>query len=78
LIDRTIPKNNRRTTEVCITGQGKKTCDSINYTNNQYILGVLADFCDQGKKELVRLFGNVTKNMIKLREAMDTKVACPA
>ena len=73
LVDRTIPKKNRRTTELCLTDQGKKTCDSINYTNNQYILDVLADFTDQEKTELVRLFDKVTQNMTRLRETIDSK-----
>ena len=73
LVDRTIPKNNRRTTELCLTDLGKKTCDAINYTNNQYILNVLADFTDQEKTKLVRLFDKVTQNMIRLRETIDSK-----
>jgi len=73
LVERSIPKNNRRTTELRLTAQGEKTCESINYTNNQYILDVLAEFSDQEKKEFVRLIDKVTRNMIKLRNAADRK-----
>ena len=36
LIDRTIPKSNRRTTRLALTVKGREVCHSINSGNNKY------------------------------------------
>jgi len=42
LIDRTIPKSNRRTTLITLSKNGKKTCKTINSGNDRYYRKVLS------------------------------------
>lgn len=41
LVDRTIPKNNRRTTLISLTDKGKILCNTINQGNDDYYSKVL-------------------------------------
>jgi len=42
MVDRIIPKDNRRTTRIRLTKQGKDTCRTINRDNDKYFKKVLA------------------------------------
>lgn len=63
LVDRVIPKENRRMAQINLTDSGKQVCGTINYSNDTYIEAVLKDFSGEEKKEFLRLFEKLTKNM---------------
>jgi DNA-binding MarR family transcriptional regulator len=71
LIDRRIPKENRRTSTLSLTEQGKKTCDNINFFNDRYISGALENFNEEELKQFLSLFEKFTSNMEKMREKVD-------
>lgn len=68
LVDREIPKENRRKALLNLTKSGQKICETINYTNDSYIEKVLDNFTDKEQKEFLRLFKMLTENMIDVRE----------
>jgi len=67
LVDRIIPKENRRKAILDLTGNGKQVCKTINYTNDSYIEKVLVDFLDKEREEFLRLFKKVTEKMGEIR-----------
>ncbi|MBN1116550.1 MAG: MarR family transcriptional regulator [Bacteroidales bacterium] len=68
LVDRIIPKRNRRMALVSLTSGGKKVCDNINYTNNKYIKRLLDNFSESEREEFLRLLRNFTCNMAEARK----------
>jgi DNA-binding MarR family transcriptional regulator len=68
LVDRIIPKENRRKALLSLTNNGKQVCKTINYTNNSYIENVLKDFTGNERDEFLRLFKKLTSNMTKERQ----------
>jgi len=63
MVNRVIPKENRRLALINLTGSGRQICSSINYTNDSYIRKVLNDFTDEEREEFLRLFSKLTCNM---------------
>jgi len=68
LVNRAIPKENRRLALIRLTGSGKDLCSSINYSNDSYISEVFSNFTDEEKECFLRLFGKLTGNMYAYRE----------
>ncbi|MDX2444932.1 MAG: MarR family transcriptional regulator [Bacteroidales bacterium] len=68
LVDRVIPKENRRKAILNLTDKGKQVCNSINYTHDTYIKNMLNDFTASEQEEFLRLFKKLTGNMINLRQ----------
>jgi DNA-binding MarR family transcriptional regulator len=69
LVDRVIPKENRRKAILNLTDNGKQVCNSINYTHDTYIEQMLKDFSTNEQEEFYRLFKKLTSNMTELRQA---------
>ena len=67
LVDRIIPKENRRKAILNLTEIGKQVCSTINYTNDSYIEGILHDFTASEQKEFLRLFKKFACNMVNIR-----------
>ena len=68
MVDRVIPKENRRKAMINLTDHGKEVCTTINYTNDSYIRNVLHDFTSEERDEFLRLFKKLTCNMVSLRQ----------
>jgi DNA-binding MarR family transcriptional regulator len=67
LINRTVPKSNRRLTLIDLTESGKKVCTSIHYTNDLYVQEVLHDFTEKEREAFLNLFGKLARNMYACR-----------
>jgi len=67
MVNRVIPKENRRLALINLTGSGKQICSTINYTNESYISEVLEDFTDEEREEFLSLFRKLTCNMSSYR-----------
>ena len=68
LVDRVIPKENRRMAQINLTDSGKQVCSTINYSNDAYIKTVLKDFTREEREEFLRLFEKLTRNMSEVRK----------
>jgi DNA-binding MarR family transcriptional regulator len=71
LVDRRIPQDNRRTATISLTEQGKKTCDSINFFNDQYISGALEGFSKSDLAQFLLFFEKLANNMEKMRQKVN-------
>ena len=69
LVDRIIPKENRRKALINLTDSGKQVCSTINYPNDSYIEAVLKDFTKAEREEFLRLFEKLIKNMSDERQS---------
>ena len=69
LVDRIIPKENRRMALISLTDSGKQVCSTINYSNDGYIKAVLKDFTREEQEKFLRLFEKLTKNMSEERKS---------
>lgn len=69
LVDRVIPKENRRMAQINLTDSGKQVCSTINYSNDEYIKRVLKDFTGEERVEFLRLFEKLTRNMSEARNS---------
>jgi len=67
MVNRVIPKENRRMALINLTGSGRQICSSINYTNDSYIREVLNDFTEEEREEFLSLFSKLTYNMAAYR-----------
>jgi DNA-binding MarR family transcriptional regulator len=67
MVDRVIPKENRRLALAKLTDSGQEVCSSINYTNDSYIRKVMYDFTAEEREEFLRLFSRLTNNMKQFR-----------
>ncbi len=67
MVNRVIPKENRRLALINLTSSGKQICSTINYTNDSYIREVLNDFTEEEKEVFLSLFSTLTKNMSSYR-----------
>lgn len=67
MVNRVIPKENRRMALINLTGSGRQVCSSINYTNDSYIREVLNDFTDEEREEFLSLFKKLSSNMVAYR-----------
>lgn len=68
LVDRIIPKENRRKALLNLTKSGEEVCNTINFTNDTYIENVLKDFNAEEKEEFLRLLKKLTLNMANERK----------
>lgn len=69
LVDRIIPKENRRKALINLTDSGKQVCSTINYSNDSYIEAVLKDFTKAEREEFLSLFEKLIKNMSEERKS---------
>lgn len=67
MVNRVVPKENRRKALINLTGSGKEICSTINYTNDSYISEVLHDFTDEERDVFLSLFRKLTCNMSAYR-----------
>jgi len=67
MVDRAIPKENRRLAMVQLTASGKELCASINCTNDAYVSQVFSDFSDEEKENFLNLFSRLTAKMEAIR-----------
>ncbi len=67
LVDRIIPKDNRRKAILNLTENGKQVCTTIHFTNDAYIKEVLDDFTEKERKEFFHLFKKLTCKMMDVR-----------
>ncbi len=63
LVDRDIPKENRRTALVQLSDQGKKTCKQINKSNNVFYDCALKGFTSDEKTEFLKLLKKFVRNV---------------
>ncbi len=68
LVDRIIPKENRRKALLSLTESGEQVCKTINFTNDTYIENVLNDFTVDEQKAFLRLLKKMTLNMAGERQ----------
>lgn len=68
MVNRIIPKENRRLALARLTDSGKEVCTSINDSNDSYVKRVMHDFSAEERKEFIRLCGKLTNNMRQLRK----------
>jgi len=68
LVDRIIPKENRRKALLNLTKSGEQVCKTINFSNNTYIENVLKDFRNDEQAEILRLLNKLTANMASERK----------
>ena len=68
LVNRVIPKENRRKAILNLTENGNKVCKTINYTNDTYVEKILANFSLDEQREFLRLFQKLTLNMSGQRD----------
>jgi DNA-binding MarR family transcriptional regulator len=76
MVNRVIPKENRRKALINLTGSGKQVCTTINYTNDSYVSEVLNDFTVGEREEFLRLFKKLTCNMVA-RRLQEKEAASP-
>lgn len=67
MVNRTVPRENRRLALIDLTASGKQVCSAIHYTNDSYIEEVLRDFKAEERKTFLNLFGKLTRNMSAYR-----------
>ena len=68
MVDRTIPKENRRKAMINLTDNGSEICSTINYSNDSYVQDVMSDFTVTEREEFLRLLGKLTCNMAAKRK----------
>lgn len=76
LIDREIPKENRRTTVLRLTDNGARVCSNINWNNDRYIEKTLSVLTEEEQQTLVGLLEKVTSQMSILRNREDEEAKC--
>ena len=64
LIARTIPKNNRRTTLITLTGKGRDTCRTINSGNDFYYRQVLGAITPDLRPLFLKGFEGIVEAMV--------------
>lgn len=67
LVNRAIPKENRRLALIQLTGSGRELCSSINYSNDSYISEVFSNFTNEERECFLSLFSKLTGNMSAYR-----------
>jgi len=64
LVDREVPKSNRRITIISLTDKGKKVCQEINRGNDKYYNSILGSIPEKKQKVFLEVFELIIKNMI--------------
>jgi DNA-binding MarR family transcriptional regulator len=68
LIDRTIPKSNRRTTCLALTSKGKERCQTINTGNDLYFSQVLSALPENIREPFLIGFETLANSMTLLNK----------
>lgn len=68
LVDRDVPKSNRRITIISLTDEGKKVCQEINSGNDKYYNDVLRTIPEKERNIFLVVFEKMIKNMIHQNE----------
>jgi DNA-binding MarR family transcriptional regulator len=68
LVDRQIPKDNRRMATLSLTAQGLKTCENINFFNDKYVAAAIEGFTNDELNVFLGLFEKLSLNMAKVRK----------
>jgi DNA-binding MarR family transcriptional regulator len=68
LVNRFIPRENRRLAMTRLTESGHQACSSIHSTNDSYFREIMKDFTPEEREEFLELFGKLTRNMEKIRD----------
>jgi len=68
MVQRNIPKENRRTTKLKLTNAGINVCRQINYGNDDYYSKVLQSIPDGDLTVFLRTFENIAFGMSKLNQ----------
>ena len=76
LLNREIPKEDRRTAVLNLTDTGKKVCNDINWNNDRYIQKYLEVLNTDEQDTLITLLDKVTRQMSKLRNSDDESESC--
>ncbi|MDA3928598.1 MAG: MarR family transcriptional regulator [Prolixibacteraceae bacterium] len=76
LIDREIPKENRRITTLNLSENGQKVCEDIHWNNDQFITQTLSVLGDTEKEQFLLLLDKVTMKMLALRNDFDKNKNC--
>ncbi|MEA3462014.1 MAG: MarR family transcriptional regulator [Bacteroidota bacterium] len=63
MVNRVIPKENRRLAIIKLKDSGKELCSSINNTYDSYVREIFQDFTDEEAETFLRLFSRLTVNM---------------
>jgi len=63
MVNRVIPKENRRLTQINLTSSGKQVCSDINYSSDTYVHKVLVDFTEEEREVFLNLFRKLSNNM---------------
>jgi len=69
MVDRHVPKENRRLALINLTDSGKEVCSTINYSQDAYVREILIDFTEKEREEFLKLFGRLAGNMETFRTA---------
>lgn len=75
LINREIPKENRRTSIIKLTESGKKVCKTIHYANDEYFEQVLSQFNEDEVSQFISHLGKFTNGMQRQRKT-DASSCC--
>ncbi|MCP4310423.1 MAG: MarR family transcriptional regulator [Bacteroidetes bacterium] len=67
MVDRVIPKENRRKAMINLTESGRDVCKTIHYINDSFISEILSDFTSKEREDFLRLFEKLTCKMVALR-----------
>lgn len=67
MVNRHIPKENRRLALINLTDSGKEVCSAINYTQDAYVHEILGDFTKNESEVFLSLFGKLANNMLDIR-----------
>ena len=68
MVDRVIPRENRRLALLNLTGSGQEVCTSINASNDSYVHRILHNFSAKERAEFLRLCKKLTGNMQAIRD----------
>jgi DNA-binding MarR family transcriptional regulator len=72
LVNRVIPRENRRLAIIKLTNSGKQVCADINYTNDSYVSEILKDFSEEEQEVLLTLFRRLAGKMTEYRKLEDS------
>jgi len=76
LINRDIPKEDRRTAVLNLTDNGKEMCNNINLNNNNYVEKTISVLTHKEQNDFIFLLEKVTKRMEELRREYNKDDCC--
>lgn len=68
MVDRSIPRENRRLALTRLTESGLQACTGIHDTNDSYFREIMKDFTLEEREKFLDLFGKLTRNMEQSRD----------